>query len=105
MRKPVFVGTCILCLLGPCLLGYGCSIPPAPAASALPEITTFLNQHQEFGSIVSVQREPDWSHGKRQRVNLSSGRKLLFYIRSGSVVTVYEQKDASGRTLLWGESQ
>ncbi len=68
------------------------SNPPAQRTDMgiLPEISTFLQHHKEFGNPVGTQAMPDWASGKRQQVNFDSGRNLLFYVKNGAVMTVYE---------------
>lgn len=68
----------------------------------LPGIRSFLNQNREFGSATTTQPVPDWAQGKRQRVQFTSGRNLLFYLKDGEVVTVYEDTEAEGRKKIWG---
>ncbi len=71
----------------------------------LPEIDKFLTEHKEFGTPTSVVTVPDWTQGKRHRVNLNANgkrRSLLFYIKDQRVVTVYED-GADGRKKVWGE--
>ena len=71
-------------------------------AKILPEVRSFLTSHPEFGTAISAQPVPDWAHGRRQRVELSTGRNLLFYTKGDAVVTVYD--DVGGeRTKVWGE--
>jgi hypothetical protein len=69
----------------------------------LPEVSAFLENHTEFGSAVATDDVPDWAQGKRQRVRFESGRRLLFYTKTGSVVTVYEDQPGEGRVKVWGE--
>ena len=44
----------------------------------------------------------NWEQGQRQRVQFTSGRNLLFYLKSGEVVTVYEDTRTEGRKKIWG---
>ncbi len=77
-------------------------VPSALSASSLPlipEISLFLDSHREWGSPTSVQSVPDWAEGKRQRVDFSSGRSLLFYMKDGQVLSVSDQQ----RQKIWGE--
>jgi hypothetical protein len=69
----------------------------------LPEIGAFLSVHREFGKPSSTESVPNWAQGKRQRVTFDSGRSLLFYIKEGRVVAVYEDTAAAGRKMVWGE--
>jgi hypothetical protein len=71
----------------------------------LPEVGAFLSVHKEFGRPLATQSSPDWAQGKRQRVTFDSGRSLLFYIKQGRVVTVYEDTAGAGRKLVWGETE
>ena len=74
-----------------------------PGPSLMPEVAAFLNSHHEFGTPTSTQDVPNWAEGKRQRVNFDSGRSLLFYMKDGEVVTVYENHPSEGRKKVWGE--
>ena len=65
----------------------------------MPGVATFLASHSEWGTPKSVQDTPDWAEGKRQRVDFSSGRSLLFYLKDGRVVTVLDEQ----RQKIWGE--
>jgi hypothetical protein len=70
----------------------------------LPEISSFLSEHPEYGTPVAIQAVPDWAQGKRQRVVLEYGGtedSLLFYIKDDKVVTVYRD-GSSGREVVWG---
>lgn len=71
----------------------------------LPEVGAFLSTHREFGRATSTESVPNWAQGKRQRVKFDTGRSLLFYIKEGRVVTVYEDTAGAGRTTVWGESE
>ena len=53
------------------------------------------------GKPLKAQEMPDWREGKRQRVDLDSGRNLLFYLKDGAVSAVYEDLPDSGRTKIW----
>ena len=67
----------------------------------LPAIKSFLADHPEFGKAIKIQDVPDWAEGPRQRVQFDSGLDLLFYIKNGKVITVFD--DSSGvRTKIWG---
>lgn len=73
------------------------------ALNLLPEIATFLSTNSDFGAATGTQPIPDWRFGKRQRVQFDTGRDLLFYVKDGAVMTVYEDTAASGRQIVWGE--
>ena len=82
------------------------SSPEAPnqgpdTPDLLPEIRAFLRSHSEFGSPIATQPIPDWAHGKRQRVQFTTGRNLLFYLQDGRVLTVYEDFPGDGRVAIW----
>ncbi len=66
-------------------------------------IGAFLESHDEFGTPTATQSVPDWAQGKRQRVQFSNGQNLLFYLKEGKVVTVYEDHPQEGRKKIWGE--
>lgn len=59
--------------------------------NVLPGIRSFLEYRPEYGSPISVQYIPDSVVGKRQRVQFSTGRNLLFYLEKGQVIVVYER--------------
>lgn len=69
----------------------------------LPGIRVFLDQHEEFGNPSGTQTISDWAQGKRQWVQFNTGRNLLFYLKGGKVVTVYEDDPELGRKKVWGE--
>lgn len=69
-----------------------------PLPQMLPGIRNFLDRHSEFGEPIGTQAIPDWAQGKRQRVQFSSGRNLLFYLNDGVVTTVFENSS----TKIWG---
>ena len=73
--------------------------------SLLPEVTSFLNQHTEYGRATTIQDMPDWAEGKCQRVTFDDGRSLLFYAKDGKVVTIYEDQPGSERVQIWGENE
>ena len=78
----------------------GCGSSSKEPSGLLPEIKSFLADHQEFGKAIETQEIPDWADGARQRVQFDSGRNLLFYTKNGRVVSVYD--DSSGvRTKIW----
>jgi hypothetical protein len=96
------------------LLMVGCSASTTESASMetlstetsiglLPGVATFIGDHDEFGIPSEAESMPDWAQGERQRVAFSSGRSLLFYLKDGAVVTVYEDDAESGRVVVWGE--
>ncbi len=103
----VIVILIIVGMIGTCGRSLG---PPTQQSqessfSLFPEISTFLQQHPEFGKPVGTSSIPDWARGKRQRVRFDSGRSLLFYIKDGSVVTVFEDRPGEGRIRVWGERE
>lgn len=73
----------------------------AQTQTLLPGIRTFLGSHREFCSPTKTQAVSDWAQGTRQRVQVSSGRSLLFYLKGGVVVTVYEDHPTEGRKKIW----
>lgn len=75
----------------------------AAPAGLRPEIAAFLRAHSEFGQPTGVQHIENWAAGPRQRVDFASGRNLLFYIKNGQVVTVYEDT-GNGRVIVWGKA-
>ena len=81
--------------------------PPANAgdvfSEVMPGIRAFLERHNEFGAPAAIQSVPDWAQGKRQRVQFKNGRNLLFYLKEGKVVSVYEDHPKEGRKKIWGE--
>jgi len=70
----------------------------------LPGIRSFLNGHKEFGSPSKTQGMPDWAEGKRQRVQFRGGKDLLFYLKDGVVVTVYEDDARGERKQIWNSN-
>lgn len=71
----------------------------------LPGIGTFLAEHEEFGRVLEATDLPNWNEGRRQRVlfkTAGSNRSLLFYLKEGIVVTVYED-GSEKREVVWGE--
>jgi len=64
-------------------------------------IQAFLTKHKEYGSPTGTQSVPDWAKGKRQRVQFTTGRNLLFYLKDGVVVTVYEDDSRGDRKKIW----
>ncbi len=89
----------LACLLLSSLMGCGSG---SPHSDLRPEISTFLGQHPEFGKPTGTQTIDDWAQGPRQKVDFDSGKNLLFYIKNGNVVTVYED-GPNGRNKVWGE--
>ena len=91
------------------------SSPPRPSSSSggpdiashaeteiLQGIQEFLAEHPEFGSATTTESVPDWAQGKRHRVRFTNGRNLLFYLKDGKIVTVYEWSDTEGRKKILG---
>ena len=72
-------------------------------SDVLPGIQEFLRQHKEFGSPSRTQSMPDWWQGKRQRIQSTNGRNLLFYLKDGRVVSVYEDTKTESRKRIWNE--
>lgn len=70
----------------------------------LPGIKIFLESHSEFGRPIETQTIPDWAQGKRQRVQFSNGRNLLFYLKDGKVTTIWEDIPEEGRKKIWGST-
>jgi hypothetical protein len=68
----------------------------------LPEVSTFLSKHWEFGTPAAVKDVPKWEKGKRQIVTFKEGKTLLFYEKSGNIATVFEG-EGIGRKKVWGE--
>jgi len=68
----------------------------------LPGVRTFLSTHDEFGTPAATQAIADWAQGRRQRVRFTNYRSLLFYLKDGQVMTVYEDDTEGGRTKVWG---
>ena len=97
----------LIAVLGLGIAGTILSNRPGATAPAvrglLPEIDAFLRAHPQFGKPLRVQAIPDWYEGPRQRVDLDTGRNLLFYARGGAVLTVYEDQPGRGRVKVWGE--
>jgi hypothetical protein len=79
------------------------AVQTTPSDSLLPEIRTFLTEHAEFGGVRSTEPIPNWAKGSRQRVNFDSGRSLLFYMKNGKVITVYEHVPGEDRKVIWGD--
>ena len=84
--------------------------PPMPSSPSnqirsdiLPGIQTFLTKHMEFGTPSGTESMPDWWQGKRQRIQFTSGRNLLFYLKDGRVVSVYEDTKTESRKRIWNE--
>ncbi|MBL7066434.1 MAG: hypothetical protein ISS29_01055 [Candidatus Marinimicrobia bacterium] len=71
-------------------------------SDVLPGIQAFLAKHKEFGLPSRTQSVPNWAQGKRQRVQFKTGRNLLFYLKNGKVVTVYEDTKTGSRKKVWG---
>jgi hypothetical protein len=63
------------------------------------EVQSFLALHPDWGKPLDVVDLPSFGGSLRQRVQLSTGRTLLFEVRSGRVVSVWES-DASSRPSL-----
>ncbi len=63
--------------------------PDSQGPAVLPEITAFLREHPEYGSLQQTAVMPDWAKGERQQVNLTSGN-YLFYLQVGQVDTFYK---------------
>jgi hypothetical protein len=93
-----------VCALSFLLSGIGCGSGGREVAGLHPEIKTFLSSHSEFGKATGVEDMPDWFKGPRQRVQFDSGRNLLFYMKDGQVVTVWEDTPSSGRQVVWGNT-
>jgi len=75
---------------------------PTPEPSRLlPGIQSFLKTHSEFGTPTTTQDIPNWTEGKRQRIQFTSGRNLLFYLKDGVVVTVFEDNSEGDRKKIW----
>ncbi len=85
-----------------CALIIGCGNSQQSKSNVLPGIETYLVEHREFGSPSSTQSLSDWEKGKRQRIQFTSGRNLLFYLQNGKVITVYEDTETEGRKKIWG---
>lgn len=68
----------------------------------LPPVEAFLGRHPEFGKAKDSEQIPDWKYGRRQRVWVDTGRGLLFYTKSGEVVSVYEDYSDGSRKKVWG---
>lgn len=68
----------------------------------LPGVRSFLRTHDDFGTPSATETIPDWAQGKRQRVRFTNGRSLLFYLKDGKVITVYQDDAEEGRTKVWG---
>jgi len=77
------------------------AMPASEQSEILPGIRLFLSEHKEFGSPIKVQFLSDWAEGKRQRVQFTNGRNLLFYLKDDKVVTVYEDTETEGRKKIW----
>ena len=77
------------------------AMPASEPSDVLPGIRFFLNEHKKFGSPIETQSLPDWAEGKRQRVQFTNGRNLLFYLKDSNVVTVYEDTETEGRKKIW----
>lgn len=70
---------------------------PFPRLLLLPGVRDFLERHSEFGKPIRTQSIPDWAQGKRQRVQFSNGRNLLFYLKEGLLLRsgkIAPKKDA-----------
>lgn len=80
----------------------GCGSSSTEPSGLLPEISTFLGSHPNFGNAIDVEMISDWDKGPRQRVIFDSGKNLLFYAKDGQVVTVYED-GPNGRQKVWGQ--
>lgn len=93
-----FIAVIVVCTL---VSSCGDSNPPQTKSDVLPGIQEFLAKHKEFGSPIRTQSVPDWAKGKRQRIQFTSGRNLLFYLQNGQVVTVYEDTRTDGRKKIW----
>lgn len=63
-------------------------------------IKIFLRSHSQYGEPIYVQDIPDWASGRRQRVQFSNGRNLLFYLEEGDVTAIYENNPI--RMKIWG---
>lgn len=81
----------------------GCSGSSDAPEGLLPEVASFLAAHPDFGHATEVQEQPDWAEGPRQGVVTDQGKTLLFYIKNGQVVTIYDNGPGE-RTKLWGDS-
>ena len=75
--------------------------PPESVPGILPEVREFLAAHSEMGTASRAVGVPDWAQGKRQRVYFLDGGSLLFYLKSGRVVSVYRDTPSDGRISVW----
>jgi hypothetical protein len=82
----------------------GCAKPAEPrkmsgqAVRPREEVQSLLDFHPDWGKPLEAVDLPSFGGSLRQRVRLSSGRALLFEVRSGRVVSVWES-DANGRPI------
>ena len=86
-----------------CLVSTACGGPASPD-NVLPPITSFLEDHPEFGTIRDVERLSDWSEGGRQRVRTEGdgGGWYVFYLRGDTVQSVYrEESTGTVRGAVW----
>jgi hypothetical protein len=105
------VGGCLIIVLCGLFMLAGLSrtgrqaVPARGGVGLRPEVASFLAAHPEFGRPVATRDVPDWAQGPRQRVAFEDGRDLLFYMKGGRVMTVYEDKPGVdiGRVKVWGE--
>ena len=92
-------------LVTTCLMITACGGPTSsPPDNVLPPIASFLEDHSEFGTVRSVERLSDWSEGARQRVRTEGdgGGWYVFYLRDGSVQSVYrEESTGTVRGTVW----
>ena len=75
------------------LLGFICydSLQDSQSSTKrpLPQISTYINSHSEYGSVISINAQPDWAMGKRQEVRTTKGR-YLFYLKGNEVDGIWE---------------
>ena len=73
-----------------CYIGYDSLQGPQPSVNKpLPQISTYINNHSEYGSVISINAQPDWAMGKRQEVRTTKGR-YLFYLKGNEVDGIWE---------------
>lgn len=70
----------------------------------MPEVASFLAEHGDLGSAREVEEMPDWARGPRQVVIFDKGYRLLFYIESGKVVSVWDRTEGHEAKIIWGKT-
>jgi hypothetical protein len=74
---------------------------PKPADVMLPAVAAWVKKYSEYGRPTTITTLPDWAGGKSQRLVLSGGLTLRFYLVEDIVNIVYEES-AAGELIVFG---